>query len=558
MESLPAVFQWGKRPLGILAMVLAAGLGSFACARHDGVPADRRNTVKGRVTSELGQPLQGATVSLKQGRTVRNAITVSDGQFAIPDVPDGEYAARAAMPGHVALELGQISPYDLSRRAVIGRTESELFDFVLPTAKVIRGTVRWPNGTPVRGATATLFREAFETGIETLKVVRAAPPGQSVTNEIGDFFLPDVPEGLYYLRLARQAVFGGVVDGTGQRRQVVSSTYYPGVACLTSATPIKVSKGPINLNVTLVPQDVIKLAVSVVTSDGLPAPSAVIRSVPPKCSGHDPRIVRGAETGRIVVTIPRVPGIHEVTASVSPSEGGLSEGEAGRSALEVNDVTGLSTSLILKTSSLGVIRGRVDRSTAMMPRLIFARATSDNGWPTSVGAQIQSDGRFRISGLRGHVWLSSGEAETGAAEITSVKHDGFEIAEIGVRLGPSDVVTDVTVAFDRPFIAIKGVVTSEGRPVQHPVVLAFSAGESHWVDPLRRYVRSVWGGPDGRFEIPLLFEGPTLLVAFKSLDESIMTSPAFLRSLRPIAQLVDVRRGATASLTLPVSVLRSR
>ncbi|MDN5286356.1 MAG: Outer rane receptor protein mostly Fe transport [Mucilaginibacter sp.] len=55
--------------------------------------------LKGKIVDDKGQPLPGATISLKNGSFQRGIVSDSNGEFSLTHVPEGEYAMEVSMVG---------------------------------------------------------------------------------------------------------------------------------------------------------------------------------------------------------------------------------------------------------------------------------------------------------------------------------------------------------------------------------------------------------------------------------------------------------------------------
>ena len=137
------------------------------------------------------------------------------------------------------------------------------------------------------------------------------------------------------------------------------------------------------------------------------------------------------------------------------------------------------------------------------------------------------------------------------AGIVRVVAGGQDVTVSGLDVGGAATVRGVQVLVDERYVGVEGVVNdSKGQPVPFPVVLFFSEDQASWVDPLSRFVRSTRGDSEGRFEGRFIVDGPARAVALRALDETRMTSKAFLLSLFHLSTRVEVRRGVPLRLVL--------
>lgn len=154
-------------------------------------------SVVGRVLSgENGQPLEGASVSLRQnnqwgGWATTSAVTDAQGRFEMRDVEPGVYTVRAQGNGFAQLEL--------ANQAVEAGARLDLGDLKLNRGLSLSGVVTGPDDKPVAGAGVSLGRptEGFGWGREEADIASAT------TAQDGAFTLTGVSEGS--LRLSVRA-----------------------------------------------------------------------------------------------------------------------------------------------------------------------------------------------------------------------------------------------------------------------------------------------------------------------------------------------------------------
>ncbi len=154
---------WGEGRLDVLAAVTMARL--------------PRGTIGGSVTSDGGAVVAGAVVEAVGPVTFATAADAS-GHYATW-LPGGTYEVTARAFG--------LRPQ--SRTVVIGAGPANVVDFVLPAvpAHGVAGTVRDGAGAPVPGATVAILQ---------------TPIASVVSDSVGRFAVPAVPEGTYQVSVA--------------------------------------------------------------------------------------------------------------------------------------------------------------------------------------------------------------------------------------------------------------------------------------------------------------------------------------------------------------------
>lgn len=102
--------------------------------------------LRGRVTDEHGQPLEGVEVSIGPGRSTtysRDTTTAPDGSYVVAHAPIGTYAIKARLEGYLS---GYIEPVNVE-----AQRDTDVADFVLAAAPTIEGDVRDEFGVPIAG-----------------------------------------------------------------------------------------------------------------------------------------------------------------------------------------------------------------------------------------------------------------------------------------------------------------------------------------------------------------------------------------------------------------------
>jgi hypothetical protein len=128
-------------PRGVRRLAwLIAGVTCLAASAQ--TPAQGR--IAGRVLDSAGDPLAGATVTLRTPTGA--ALTASsgpEGRFAFGGLARGVFTLSAALEGHVETQYGSMAPGDPGTpiRLTDGQALVDV-DLVLPAAGAISGTIR--------------------------------------------------------------------------------------------------------------------------------------------------------------------------------------------------------------------------------------------------------------------------------------------------------------------------------------------------------------------------------------------------------------------------------
>lgn len=155
----------------------------------------------GRVTNDAGQPVENATISLKDhsGRPVYTFslfTTGSDGRYTVQGVVPGRYTVGAEARG-LAPATKQVDMDESGATA----------DIVLTRGGSVKVRVTDGAGQPVEGARVVLTDGSGEAVTRTLSLVNFFEGGRDRTGPEGEATFPDLAAGSYRVK----AVVAGLV-----------------------------------------------------------------------------------------------------------------------------------------------------------------------------------------------------------------------------------------------------------------------------------------------------------------------------------------------------------
>jgi hypothetical protein len=178
-------------------------------------PSNRSGAISGRVMTEDGQPVDGATIQLSGGSTSKTATADVDGNFSITGLTPTVYRIYANSPGYVTpLEFG-----GLPSIARIGET----INLTLVKGGVITGRVTDSNGEPVVAVTVNAIRVRDSEGnaVQNRQNTR-----QRQTDDRGVYRLYGLAAGSYVV--VANPTSGDTYRATGYDQE--TPTYYPSSA----------------------------------------------------------------------------------------------------------------------------------------------------------------------------------------------------------------------------------------------------------------------------------------------------------------------------------------
>jgi hypothetical protein len=226
-------------------------LAPFCFSQSKDLSNQSLGTISGHVyRSDTGEPIPKAQVQLlvtdddtakKAGQRI--VRTGPDGSFAFADLPAGNYQIGAWHSGYSAWNAAargdgsENSPHTFSLRP--GQRMEDVAVRLYP-AGVISGQVVDEDQDPVTGLEVMALRVNWvEGGNRQILAAR-----QTVTDDLGNYRMPDLPPGAYYVRagglMNRTMEQVGLKDGPAGRVQY-QNTFFPGTSSISEALAVNVA-----------------------------------------------------------------------------------------------------------------------------------------------------------------------------------------------------------------------------------------------------------------------------------------------------------------------------
>ena len=205
--------------------------------------------VAGTVVSKLdGHPLANARVALastKARQQAESVTTSEDGKFEFTGVPAGKYSLSGAKRGYIPAGYDQHDQYSTAIVTGAG-LDTENLVLKLDPNSVIAGRVLDEAGEPVRDAGITLYRDNHVEGVHQIQTF-----GGSQTNDLGEFEIPNLVPGTYFMSASGQPWYAVhppsdtrlAGDFDHSLDVAYPLTYYGDATEPDSATPITVHGG---------------------------------------------------------------------------------------------------------------------------------------------------------------------------------------------------------------------------------------------------------------------------------------------------------------------------
>ena len=543
----------------LVALVCCAS----AAAAQPGVPAQggppRDNaqpkavgtaTIRGHVVAaDTGQPLRKALVRITSGelRENRSTSTDADGKFEFKEVIAGRYNVNASKGSYVALNYGQLRPFEPGKPLEILASQTlEKVDFALPKGAIITGRVLDEFGDPLPDAMVSVQRYQNMGGQR-----RLIPAGRtSNTNDVGEFRLFAVPPGQYYLSATlRPTGMGSESDD----RSGYAPTYFPGTPSIAEAQKVTVGLGQIlnDINMTLMPSRMSRVAGTAVDSQGRPM-SGMVMAVPRTDSMMmtfgPPAMIK--PDGSFIVS-GLAPGRYMLQVRGPTGEG---EGAYAEVTLSGDDVNGLR----LVASKPSTVTGRVivDPAAAQSLRPSAVRLGLQPtqmdmmmmGMPSQPGV-LSDDLSFELKAAPGQFRVTMFNAPPGWT-IRAVRYRNTDVTDAGVEVRANEDLGEVEVELTNRSTDLSGVVTNaKGEPIKDYSVIVFPTDRDKWT-PNSRYMRTSRPDQDGRYKVSGVPPGAYLVIALDYLDQNEWNDPEFLEKIRSKATPFSLNEGETKSVDL--------
>ena len=542
----------------LVTLVFCATVAAAQPVPPPGMPRDNAQpkaagtaTIRGHVVAaDTGQPLRKAQVRITSGELRENRLTSTDadGTYEFKEVIAGRYNVSASKGSYVALQYGQLRPFEPGKPfEILAAQTLEKVDFALPKGAILTGRLLDEFGEPLPDAMVSVQRYQNMGGQR-----RLIPAGRtSMTNDIGEFRLFAVPPGQYYLSATLRPMGMGDTDD----RSGYAPTYFPGTTSIAEAQKVAVGLGQIvnDINMTLMPTRVSRVTGTAVDSQGRPM-SGMVMATP----RTDSMMMMFGPPAQI-----KADGSF-VVSSLAP----------GRYMLQVRgpagDGEGASADITVSGDDVNGVRLVATKPSAVTGRVIVDAAAAQALRPSSVRLGLQpsqmdmmmmgmpsqpsvltDDLTFEFKAAPGQFRVTLFNQPPGWA-IRSVRYRGTDITDAGLDVRASEDLADVEVELTNRLTNLSGVVTNaKGEPVKDYSVIVFPQDRDKWT-PNSRYMRTSRPDQDGRYKVSGVPPGGYLVIALDYLDQNEWNDPDFLEKIRSKATTFSVNEGETKTVDLKI------
>ena len=418
----------------------------------------------------------------------------------------------------------------------------------LPATKVLAGRVVDEFGDPAPQVAVVLAQSIVGAGKP-----RLLPLSDTLTDDLGEFRLRDVPLGTFFvMALSGPFATASVVAGPGgpqSRGYGFALTFFPGTARLADAQPVRIDAREITPPVVfaMVPSDMGRVSGRVLDPSGLGVGRANIILF--QLHNGDLRMfvsARATADDDGFFSIDNVPAGSFVAQA-------LGRGGFAAQTLMMSPPAAADVALTLTPPS--AVRGRLLFDGALDPSLLkkirisaiptdYVQGPAGRVAPKTV---VNDDGTFEVSGLLGLnrltfeiplPWTLASIFSAGN-DVTdqSIDSRAGDANDLLVRFAPnaSTVVCDVT--------------DSDGRPAPASFVVIFPQDAALTAFP-SRWVRGVTADQTGNVSVKALPPGLYRAVAFERPPRPDWMNPDYLETVRPVSESFTVRPGESVTVRL--------
>jgi protocatechuate 3,4-dioxygenase beta subunit len=515
-------------------------------------------TVEGIVVKEPGgEPVKKALVELIAENQTQGgdytALSGLDGTFRIDRVLPGRYHLFAERTGMLEADRQQSRGEGRVLTLTAGQEVKEL-RIRLQAAAVVKGRVTDEDGDPLADAQVSVLRQTYKLGHSHWEQV-----GGERTNDIGEFRVPNLPAGNYYVSVSPPPDFRSLIEAGGAapkedeanaQSTSYQTMYYPGTPDRSQAAPIQLHAGDeFPMNFTLTPSASLSIRGAVVN---LPPHSSASVMLQSRDFGL---ILNGAEIHKDGSFVIRdvSPGSYTISATVENAPTPM----MARQSLHVaNSIDGLR----LAPQPGATVRGRLrveGKGNAMLGISVDVFASlestdaSEDATSVPLLTHVANDGNFEWKDVAPGNYYVRLIAQSDAGQdwfVKSVLNGGSEVRDTGVVVNGGITTVDL-LASTQGAIADGIVVDSKGQPIPNAVVVAvpeprLRTREDHY--------RKTVSDQAGQFTLRGIPPGDYTLFAWDNADGDAYYNPDFLRNNESQGTALHLNEGDKKSFQLPI------
>jgi hypothetical protein len=550
-------------PLALFSFLLTSLPASVQQAGTPGNAATQDTqfaSIAGQVLrADTGEPLKKARIILTLERDNSLApyisITDSEGRFSISGIRPGRYEMDAQRDGF----LRKSSAEDKS-----GNSESivslapgqKLADvtFRLQKAGVISGRVFDEDGDPARSVQVLAEARSTRRG-----KVRTDGSGSGFTNDLGEYRIPELHPGSYFVRALLGPEGGAVIGGMIIGDSILSSeggyvpTYYPSSSDISRASRVDVQAGSeaSGIDITLLRQRSFKIRGQVI-NEAVDHPLSTVEisvylvssETDSQDFGWGHRVYANPKTGEFEIA-GVLAGNHRVFASLHDQQNEFD----GSAPVEVvnSDLNGIR----IVISRGAEIHGRVIKEGNVAASSVVQLGLSPRDPETlgDVKGEANRDGSFSLAGIADGLYdISAFSFDCNTCFVKSTTVGGVDILETGLVVSSGLAPSPLQIVLSSKSATVAGTVKrDDGLPIPGATVILVS---DHPRGRHRDYDRYASTDRSGNFSIQAVEPGSYHAFAWHGVDADDWEDPYFRQPFLPKAQAFSVSEDEKKTLQL--------
>jgi len=516
-------------------------LTAFCTAAYSG-------SVSGIVVNDADRsPVRKAAVtitSIGQDRSFAVAITDGSGRFTLPDIPAGRYRLHATRNGYYTVSYGATKPQRQGTILDLASAEQRTaITLHLVPVHIVSGNVYDAEGDPLPGVQITLYSRLMDRGKPRYQQASGAGTNQQGHYELTGNILP----GQYWAFAqshSQPALRTHPVAITGETLppETLAPQFYSHADRLSAATPIMVSPGSetpnIDFQLNYAPQLTVHGAVS-----GIPEQS---RGVSIQVQPDSLALDQGFNNGMINIdpTHPNfhvaglVPGPYRIVASAG-NRRTVSHVQLSSTDTEVNVTLPPGTPL----SGTVTVEGPAPASGK--PNEFRVALFPGDGLPSFAPVQTSvKAGAFSFPEVAAGIWDINVTPLPPGAYIKSMRLGKQDVLLEEMDIGPNSK-GPLAIVISTAAPKVEGTLTTPASAI----VLAAPIGNLAKVFSFYSTTRT---DEKGHFKFEGLNPGAYRFYAFQDLEQGAWQDTAFLTPFETQSKPLDLKEGATETLTLTV------
>ncbi len=469
--------------------------------------------------SSTGEPLKKVQVTLRGMATAGmfGAVTDASGRFSITGVNPGRYMLMAERTGFVRAEYGGRGRRGAAFTLAAGQRLKDVVFRLVPHG-VIAGRVLDEDGEPVANASVALLRPGYVAGAR-----RLTPAGGANTNDLGEYRVPGLAAGKYYL----SATFRYPPMQGGIAEESYVTTYYPNTLDPGAAAPIELTTAAQlrGMDITLRRARTYRISGRVTVPAGSGRRNVLVFLAPRDTAmhGYGGRSAQMAQDGKFELRNV-LPGAYTLAAH-SYDEG---RRYSASQPLDVGhgDVEGISLTVSPGLEVSGRVRVEGGGQTQFKGARVVLRPVNDANLEANAGgsAAVGEDGSFTINTLTPDAYVVQMFSAPENLYVKSVRAGDGPAAQDTVTIEAGAAALDILLS--RAGGQVDGVVMEEQQPA--PGVTVVLVPQESREPPFDRSRVSATGR-EGKFSFKGVPPGDYRLYSWADAEPGAWQDPEFLK-----------------------------